>query len=212
MAREIEIKFRVGDPEALRARLTAAGAAPRSVSFEINHILDTAQRELLGRGCGLRVRESRPLESLGGGRGDPQQARAVLTFKGPREPGRIKVREELETPVGSAAGALAILGALGYREVIRYEKRRELWRLGECDVTIDAMPGLGLFGEIEGPSPAVLEQVRERLRVAESDLVPESYVSIAAKHGKIAPGGARRLLFDSADRAEAAEPGEGGDV
>jgi adenylate cyclase class IV len=50
----------------------------------------------------------------------------------------------------------AILLRAGFRETFRYEKRREIWRLGRATVCLDATP-LGAFVEIEG-SPREIDR------------------------------------------------------
>ena len=188
MATETEIKLQLPDPDRLRTRLGAPAAARRGYVLEVNRILDTAERRLLDSGCGLRLREARSLE------GPPEQ-RAELTFKGPRVAGPVKIREELEVVVSDAATLRALFERLGFHEVLVYEKRRESWQYGACVVTIDELPLLGFFAEIEAPSAAAIMPVRAELQLEACPLVAETYVELAATHGQIDSAGRRRLLF-----------------
>jgi adenylate cyclase class 2 len=188
LSREIEIKIRLDDPGPLRTRLRELGAAHHTPVQETNRIFDTRDRRLLAGDCGLRIRESRPLDG-----GKPPQA--TLTFKGPREPGAVKSREELETPVANARTLAEILHRLGFQEVIRYEKRRETWRLGDCEVCLDELPRLGWYVEIEGPGTEAVETVRGQLDLTASPTLAETYVELAADHGEADAAGCRRLLF-----------------
>ena len=124
MSREIELKFRVDDPDEMRTRLIAAGARYASLAFEVNRIFDTRKRKLRAKSCGLRVRTSSFAEDR------PPEVR--FTFKGPRGPGEFKSREELEVVTTDAPTLIEILTRLGYHEVIHYEKRRETWALDDC--------------------------------------------------------------------------------
>jgi adenylate cyclase class 2 len=185
---EIEIKIRLDDPGALRTRLGELEAVRHTRVQEINRIFDTHDRRLLAGDCGLRVRESRPLD---GGR----PLRPTLTFKGPRDRGPVKSRAELETTVADAKTLADILKRLGFREVIRYEKRREAWRLGDCEVCLDELPRLGWYVEIEGPGTEAVEAARRQLGLAAWPTAGETYVELAADHGDGDPAGCRLLLF-----------------
>lgn len=187
MGREIEVKLKLDDPAALRARLRAAGSMLRESVFEVNRIFDAADGVLGRRGCALRVREE---TAFGGG---PKSA--TLTFKGPRDDGEFKSREELETAVGDPAVVVALLGRLGFSETIQYEKRREAWECGACEVVIDELPRLGWFAEIEGPSEEVLRACRSRLGLDGVAVAAESYVEMTARLG-MTRDGAVCLRFD----------------
>ncbi len=144
MSSERELKIAVQDLAALRRRLRARGAAQlHDQSFEDNLVWDRND-ELRAAGCLLRLRED--------GRG------VRLTFKGPASfEGPIKVRDEHETSVGEAGSMRALLEALGYEVVRRYQKYREEWRLDEVVVALDRTP-MGDFAEFEGAqAPAAAE-------------------------------------------------------
>lgn len=146
--------------EAARTAVAALGGAlRRPFRLQRDVLVDTPDRTLLTRGCALRVRDD-------GGQ-------AMLTYKGPVVPGVLKVREELETAASSAERLLAILAALGYRPVFRYEKRREEHDLPGAVVAIDDTP-IGTFVEIEG-DPAAIHAAARRLGFSEADYVTASY-------------------------------------
>jgi adenylate cyclase class 2 len=187
LARELELKLRIAEPAALRAALEAAGAEPLGAMLEINHIFDTPARTLYRAGQGLRLRERLALPAR-------TALPAVLTFKGPIEDAVWKQREELESTVGDAGAAAAILAALGFERVVVYEKRRETWRVGECLAELDELPRLGWFVELEGPSRAALEAQVARLNLATVERLEETYVALAVRHGADGPGG-RALRF-----------------
>jgi predicted adenylyl cyclase CyaB len=133
---EREVKFAGVELDRLRQRL-AELEAERSASptFEDNWVLDR-DGELQAGGCLLRLRDD--------GRG------AALTFKGPaRFEGRVKVRTEHETRVDDAEGTRALLEALGFQAVRRYQKVREEWQLGGVTIALDHTP-IGDFAEFEG--------------------------------------------------------------
>ncbi|HEX8340501.1 MAG TPA: class IV adenylate cyclase [Tepidisphaeraceae bacterium] len=170
MSVEIEAKMKVSDLSVVRAKLPAAGAVAGAKYFEINAFFDTEDRSLLAADHGLRLRINRD-EATG-------KQTYVYTFKGPRQPGALKSREEIELDVGDPKAAEKFLGALGYAKVLSFEKRREKWSLGGCSVELDELPHLGLFVEIEGPSEAAIMAVRKTLGLDQSPIIKTSYVAM----------------------------------
>lgn len=138
MAEEIELKFRVARPLALRQELRAAGfRVTRARTREINWLFDTTDEQLRTEGRVLRLRKA------GGS--------WLLTAKGPRRPGLLKRREERQTAVTDGPKARAALARAGFHESASYTVVRTLYgRTGEQgEVAWDETP-LGTFIEIEG--------------------------------------------------------------
>lgn len=194
MSREIEVKHRLDDATGLRQRLVAAGAVRDALAQEVNHILDTPERRLLNAGCGLRIRSARPVTP-------PGPAQVTLTFKGPRDAALaqrgIKAREELETAAADEATLLAVFARLGFAPVIMYEKRRETWHWPDCVATIDELPLLGWFVELEADDQAALLARRAQLGLTDASAVDETYVRLADRHGTLNPAGVRELRFSA---------------
>lgn len=147
---ETERKYLDVDLASLRERLRALGATSDGPHFESNIVFDTPTRDLFGKGCLLRLRTR---EWRG-------KTDAILTYKypcasPPDNGARVKVREELEVKVESAATIKVILGQLGFLPSGLYEKVRESWRLkaGSAaslyEVELDLLP-FGDVVEIEG--------------------------------------------------------------
>ncbi|MBK8269765.1 MAG: class IV adenylate cyclase [Planctomycetes bacterium] len=170
MPTELESKIHVESHEQAREKLRLGSATFIGSVLEINRILDRDDGELLKTGCGLRVR------SITTQSGDTPKS--TLTYKGVRIPGKFKQREELETQIDDADALVSILGALGYRPKIIFEKRRETWRLGPCNVELDELPKLGLFIEVEGPNEASIDEVLALLDLTGRTSMGESYVSL----------------------------------
>jgi len=142
MSLEIEVKFPVSDPAALRRRLAAAGLheqTPRT--FERNILYDTPDRRLRAVQTILRVRRY----------GD----RWIVTHKcvpQNNDPAaRHKHREETETVVEDGEALGHIFTQLGFAPAFVYEK----WRTEFADATghcvLDETP-IGFYAELEGPS------------------------------------------------------------
>lgn len=188
MAQEIEAKYRLEDPAALRERLATCGAKRSAHVLETNRIFDTADGRLRSSDCGLRLRTCRSL-------GDKQQLSATLTYKGPRAAGEMKIREEVETVVSNPSASMTILQHLGFSEVVLYEKRRETWQLDACEVCLDELPQLGWFVEIEGPGVEAVKAVAGRLALETTLPLCETYIEMAATCGASTPDGFKRLQF-----------------
>ncbi len=191
MSHEIEIKLRMHDRDALRARLAERGAKRIGERFEVNALFDTDKGTLRGRDCGLRLRAIHPTPP------DESQSSTTLTFKGPREAnaGGLKQREELEMHIEDAETFAAILARLGYEPRVAFEKRREIWRFGDVEVVLDELPQLGGFVELEGPTSASVLAARDALGLTSAEAVEETYVELAVRAGRVTPSGAIELRF-----------------
>lgn len=131
---EAEAKARCAHAEA-RARLEERGATLLLREEQRDTYLAHPQRDFAATDEALRLREA-------GGR-------VELTYKGRRLDACTKTREELTVRVDDAAQAALLLERLGFRAVARVAKRREAWRLGEAEVALDEVQGLGSFVEVE---------------------------------------------------------------
>ena len=180
---EVEIKYRIHDPEALRGRLQALSAAHLDRILERNRLFDTDAHPLQSRGAALRLRSAFPLGQV------PPTGAAVhsLTYKGPADlRDGVKSRTELETTVADAAIMLEILAALGFCERLAFDKRRETWRLDNCLVTIDELIDVGWFTEIEGPDHASVTATAARLNLTADDIVQKTYAQLIGDHRQAA--------------------------
>jgi adenylate cyclase, class 2 len=195
MPRELEVKIRLADAPALRTCLRQRGARCLGMVHETNHILDSPDARLRQQGCVLRVRAARSDQS-------PAETAITLTLKGARAAelaaAGIKSREELEISAGNEPVLLGILARLGFCATLCYEKRRETWRLDECLVTLDELPNLGWFAEIEGPTVEAIRAAQAALALRAAAVAAETYVELTARHGREEPGGLRALRFDQA--------------
>jgi adenylate cyclase class 2 len=177
--REREQKFSGVELEALRERLTELEAERvSSASFEDNWVLDKGDAlGASGRLLLLRV------DSQG----------ALLTLKGPVfENGSEKAMPgELQTSVGDAEQMRALLEALGYRVVRRYQKVREEWRLGGVVISLDHTP-IGDFVEFEGDGG---ETVARRCGFDAGRAERRSYLELYEEYKKEHPEAPPEMVF-----------------
>ena len=170
MAVEIEAKMAVEDLQAVRATLERHGAARLGAFLETNTFFDSEDRSLMAADKGLRLRLSRNTET-----GDEDH---ILTWKGPRQHGPLKSREEVEVAVEGSAEAARLLECLGFQRMISFEKRRESWTLEGCRVELDEVPYLGTYVEVEGPDDNTVMRVRRLLGLENRPLIKYGYVAL----------------------------------
>jgi adenylate cyclase class 2 len=189
MAKEVEIKIRLESAEAGRKLLRNSGFeehCPRTL--ETNDLFDTAGQSLRSSRKLLRLRTY----------GD----RHILTYKGPPEPGRFKVREEVEVEVGDAGSLRKILERLSFRRTFRYEKfRTEYRRPGEAGhVMLDETP-IGVYLELEG-DPHWIDGVARELGFGEACYVRDSYGTLYERHREIHGGDPEAMVFPREDQRQ----------
>ena len=136
-------------------------------------ISTTANQSLRKSDSALRIR--RPAYR-------PRRARhRVITFKGPRRKGRFKQRQEIQFGISDADIAEMFLAAIGYKKTLVYQKKRQVWRLGGCEVALDELPLLGTFVEIEGPSEKKIADVQKKLGLEDLPHIHRKLRGIDAK-------------------------------
>jgi adenylate cyclase, class 2 len=157
---EREIKLRFDSVDAARAAVAALGAAPRRARrLQDDVLLDAAGGPLERRGCALRVRRDGEV--------------AAVTWKGPVIPSEMKLREEIETVVGSADALLRVFAELGFAPRFRYQKYRTELALDDLIVAIDETP-IGVFVELEGGEASIADAAGKMGRTTD-DYVLSSY-------------------------------------
>lgn len=172
MPREVECKFLDVDHARLRELLQAAGARREGMVFESNEVWDWPDRRLRREGTLLRLRQH------AGSEGES----CILTCKLRKgeSTSELKILEELETRVQSAATLAAILSALGLQPALRYEKVRETWHLAGVHVCLDLLP-FGRYLELEG-EPEAIQQARTALELTRSDPSAATYLALHHEH------------------------------
>lgn len=142
---EVERKFRVSDPDALRRLLEEAGAEPFTLgNQETDIFMDTEVGLLQSAGRRMILRHMSPSN------------RVLWIIKGPR-------RDEcVAVDMSDFDKARSMFVSLGYIETGRLEKRRDIYFVGAMHVTLDSIPGLADFAEISAMTDdeAALERLQ----------------------------------------------------
>jgi adenylate cyclase class 2 len=179
---EVEVKFYVKKLPLFEQHIRSVGAELVSARVhEINRRYDTPDGALTRAHRVLRLR---------------MDQRAMLTYKGPAEPGLpVSVRQEIEVEVSSFTSTEHLLEALGYQLVIMYEKYRTTYQLDNVRITLDEMP-YGTFIELEGPDAESIQAVAEKTGLDWSARLVDSYLSLFTRLRTDRGLKVRHLTFD----------------
>ncbi len=179
---EVEIKYRLSGHSELAARLAEHGveSAPEVV-YEDTY-LEHPSRKLARTNEAFRIRRA----------GDSIR----VTYKGPRQSGPVKTREEIELRLGDGLEAfehgLRLFRNLGFRPVVTVRKTRRPYFLRHqgrpVEVALDFAEGIGTFAEVE------------TIAETESDLpcAQRAVLDLAARFGltEIESRSYRRMLLE----------------
>jgi adenylate cyclase class 2 len=174
MFTEIEAKLKVGSLQEVEDKLQQLGARFVAEQLQSDIHFDDSNATLAGTDRCLRLRRQVIGETTG----------YFLTYKGAKEKSNYKKRQEIEVEFSDAESAQKLLSALGYEQKLCVEKKRRLWRLGECEVALDQLQELGDFVEIEGPDDKQIARVQESLGLANLSHIPKSYASMIKEKNK----------------------------
>ncbi len=165
MCIEIEAKLKVDSHKEIIEKLTELGAEFLEEQLQTDYYFDDVNTTLAKGDKCLRLRR----QMVG------KSENFFLTYKGAREKNEFKKRQEIEIEVGDGDSAQKLLSGLGYEKVLVFEKKRRIWRLGECEVSLDELPLLGGFVEIEGPDGENIADAQRNLGLANLPHIGESY-------------------------------------
>ena len=144
---EIEQKFAHADFTAIERRLAEWAARRGEEHTEADHYFNAPDRDF------ARTDEAFRLRRVG--------AANLLTYKGPKRQGDVKIRTELEIPLRDGDEAaeqfVQLLTHLGYRLVAVVRKHRRTFHLERSGfaltVCLDEVEELGRFAEVEILAP-----------------------------------------------------------
>jgi len=174
---EVEQKFPVADLAPIAAALEALGAEISPPVQETDYYYGHPARDFSTTDEALRIREV--------------SGRYYITYKGPKIDQQTKTRREIELPLAAEADLLdkwqSLLEALGFNLVGKVQKQRRrarlVWEDRPVQVTLDQVPPLGCFVELETTA-----------REDQLDAARASIASLAARLGLA--GGERRSYLE----------------
>ncbi|MFT5195722.1 MAG: adenylate cyclase class 2 [Cellvibrionaceae bacterium] len=166
---EVEAKFQIDDLMAVRKRLLNHNAVLKKPRvYEKNTVYDDDQQSLKNSFRLIRLRQDEKIK---------------LTFKGAPPVGtavsEAKVREEIELEISDFKKMEQIIGRLGYRPVIVYEKYRETFQIDEVEVVLDELP-YGNFVELEG-SEVAIKSLAKKIEIDWGKRINTNYLMLLEK-------------------------------
>jgi adenylate cyclase class 2 len=184
MSLEIEKKYRLGEhyrKNVLQA-LEECGATFVGREFEENTIYSGDALRAIG--AIVRIRKI----------GD----KTILTYKRRiQNDFSVKQQIEHETEVSDARAIESIIGELGLKPALVYEKYRDTWKFRSVEVVIDELP-FGLFMEIEGSITAIKE-AEIILGIEDIETVHETYPRLTTEFG-VKNGDVTESRFDKGEK------------
>jgi predicted adenylyl cyclase CyaB len=168
MKTEIEAKLKVKSLSNAEKRLSKAGAVFIEKQTHRDCYFDDKNHRLKKTDCCLRLR----ILKVG------KTKTFFLTYKGAKQKDNYKKRTEIELRVNDIVSARKMLKLLGYRQRLVVEKKRSLWQLDGCLVSLDFIERLGFFVEIEGPDDRRINRVQKKIGLSRLKHIPKSYACL----------------------------------
>ncbi|MFH1616063.1 MAG: class IV adenylate cyclase [Planctomycetota bacterium] len=168
MFTEIEAKLKVESFEEVVSKLEENNGLFEAEQLQNDHYFDDHDRTLTKTDNCLRIRQqvSQGRETI------------FLTYKGPKAATSLKQRDEIQIKIDDFEAGMKMLESLGYERVLFFQKRRQLWLLGPCRVSLDELPVIGTFVEIEGPGEEEIHVVQGRLGLSGASHIAKSYAEM----------------------------------
>lgn len=149
---EVEKKFQLTDPDALKAKLADLGAKPSLETRQVDNYYNAPHRDFLAPASiseWLRIRTEERSTSINFKRWLPVDS-------------TIKTHcDEYETTVRDGEAVRLILESLDFPPLVTVDKVREEWKLTDIEIAFDTVTGAGHFvefefkGDAENPAEAI---------------------------------------------------------
>jgi len=148
MNTEFEAKFLNIDKEAVRTKLKGAGATLVRPEFFQKRVNFELPKERRSNDTWLRVRDEGDKITL-----------ALKTIEG----SSITDQKEIQLTISDFNSAISLLELIGCEKKAPQESKRELWKIGDTEITIDTWPALETFVEIESKSEDEVKRIANLL-------------------------------------------------
>jgi adenylate cyclase class 2 len=168
--REIEVKFKIKDFDALKRKIEKIGARYKDKFSQSDTWFVFPGKKRAKKWRGFRLRS--------------QKGKAILTLKKDQVVDRlIREAEEIEVEVSDFERMMRILVGLGFQKEINIKKERETWQIGEVEIALDKVEKLGNFLELEGPKKEI-EAVVKKLGLERAKRITLHYGQLFVQKAK----------------------------
>jgi adenylate cyclase class 2 len=164
----LEVEVKAPCPQSVRKKLMSLGARKLKAESQTDTYFNSPWRDFRNTDEALRVRR------VG--------KKYFLTYKGPKIGSEIKMREEIELPVG--AKIFDVLGKLGFVEAAAVRKKRKIFSFENLLICLDCVEGLGNFIEIESKDAADKSRIfflLKKLGIDKDACTRRSYLELLAE-------------------------------
>ncbi len=186
MAIEIEAKMKIDSHDGVIALLSSAGGEFIGDYVQRDIYFDDSDSSIRQADKALRIRyQTLADESI-----------CIVTYKGPKQSGDYKTRQEIEFTSSDLSATEEFFNELGYTKSITIEKRRQVWRLADCEIALDSLPLLGNFIEIESPDSAAIRTVQNQLSLGDLAHIQTSYADLLQNYARENNIGSLEFIFD----------------
>ncbi|NKE59000.1 class IV adenylate cyclase [Lentzea sp. PSKA42] len=148
---EVEKKYALSDPEALKARLVDRGAKATDPTNQVDSYFNAPHRDFTEPEAiseWLRVRTD-------------NDGNASINYK--LWPAGRPHADEFESSVGDVEAIRRMLEALGFPPLVTVNKTREAWTLDDIEIAFDHVEGAGTFVEFEYKAEAEAQTPEDAL-------------------------------------------------
>ena len=172
MTLEIEVKAYADNLARVEERLKEMGAVFIAEVCEKDTYFNHPDRNFAATDEALRIRVT-----------DKQ---SFLTYKGRKIDAKSKTREEIEIALGDADSAKLLLLRLGFKPVAEVRKIRKRYKIGEFEICLDGVEGVGTFVEVETKGENMVElrdhalAILEKLNLRKTER--KSYLELQLEH------------------------------
>lgn len=181
--KEIEIKIKIENIKEIRDKILNLNVEFIKTEKEIDEYFDFEDKRLINADKTLRIRN-----------------KEVVCFKGPRENHENKkISEETEIKINNYENFINFLNKSGIKVSFVKEKIREYFKKDNLIITIDTLPYLGSFIEIEGPEEAI-DNAANKLGFSKDDYITEIYSKLFNKFKKENNIQAKWMVFENDDK------------
>ncbi|MFN3301911.1 MAG: class IV adenylate cyclase [Patescibacteria group bacterium] len=167
--KEYEIKLKIDNPEEWRKKIINLKGKLISKNFEYDISLDKPNHYMKKRGDILRIKK------IGND--------VIIGYKSRKKKKDYKLEEEIEVKCSNLEKIISIFKRLGYTYIrSEIEKIRETYLLSQGKVTIDRLPKIGYFLEVEAQTKNNLLSLIKKLGINRKEIITERYGKIIKKY------------------------------
>jgi adenylate cyclase, class 2 len=168
MKPEIEATYLEQNHEKIRDMLKSKGATCLHEKYLMKRtIFDYPDLRLDNQAAWIRVRQ--------------EATKTTMGFK-QRQDETIEGMREIEFTIDDYTKACDFLEAIGLAPKAVQESRREIWRLGDCEIMLDEWPWIPTYIEIEGPTKEAVQKVTSELGLDYNTAIFDSTDAIYQKY------------------------------